>query len=136
MATRCTIKIEGVKYAKIYKHWDGYPEANYIWLSKFNDRFNKKRGDDPSYKFAQLLRFGSKYANTYNLDKSEFTGWGVSKYNSECWEEFEYHLTDKEVQVYKVSFDEKDNQYLERIPKSQIKIMIKGLNESLAKGVI
>ena len=44
MATRCTIKIEGVEYAKIYKHWDGYPEANYIWLKEFNDRFNKERG--------------------------------------------------------------------------------------------
>ena len=41
MATRCTIKIDGVDYAKIYKHWDGYPEANYIWLKEFNDRFNE-----------------------------------------------------------------------------------------------
>ena len=26
MATRCTIKVDGVDYVKIYKHWDGYPE--------------------------------------------------------------------------------------------------------------
>ena len=109
MATRSTIKIDGVKYAKIYKHWDGYPEANYIWLKEFNDRFNKQRGDDPSYKFAQLLRFASKYGEKFTLDQSEFTGWGVIKYDAECWEEYEYHLTKKEVEVYRVSFDDKDN---------------------------
>ena len=136
MATRCTIKIDGVDYAKIYKHWDGYPEANYLWLTKFNDRFNKERGDDPSYKFAQLLRFSSKYANTYQLDNSEFTGWGVTTYDSECWEEYEYWLTNKEVEVYRVNFDEKDNQCLERIQEDEIKSMIKRLNESIAKGII
>ena len=136
MATRSTIKIDGVKYAKIYKHWDGYPEANYIWLKEFNDRFNKLRGDDPSYKFAQLLRFASKYGEKFTLDQSEFTGWGVIKYDAECWEEYEYHLTKKEVEVYRVSFDDKDNQYLERISDSEVKVMIKGLNESLAKGIL
>jgi hypothetical protein len=107
-----------------------------MWLSKFNDRFNKQRGDDPSYKFAQLLRFASKYGNTYSLDNSEFTGWGVIKYDEECWEEYEYHLTDKEVLVYRVRFDEKDNQYLERIQEDEIESMIKRLNKSLAKGVL
>ena len=136
MATRCTIKIEGVEYAKIYKHWDGYPEANYIWLKEFNDRFNKERGDDPSYKFAQLLRFASKYGEEFRLDQSEFTGWGVIKYDAECWEEYEYWLTEKEVLVYRVSFDEKDNQYLERIQEDEIQSMIKNLNESMAKGVL
>lgn len=132
MATRCTIKIEGVKFAKIYKHWDGYPEANYVWLTEFNDRFNKERGDDPTYKFAQLLRYSSKYGEKFYLDQSEFTGWGVLKYDNECWEEYEYHLTNKEVEIYQVCFDEKDDQYLKRIEKDEIKNMISKLNESIS----
>lgn len=132
MATRCTIKIEGVKYAKIYKHWDGYPEANYIWLTEFNDRFNKERGSDSSYKFAQLLRYSSKYGEQFYLDQSEFTGWGVLDYDAECWEEYEYHLTNKEVQVYRVCFDEKDDQYLKRIEKDEIKNMISKLSKSIS----
>ena len=54
MATRCTIKIEGVNYAKIYKHWDGYPDHMLDWLNEFNDGFNKKRGENPEYKFCLL----------------------------------------------------------------------------------
>ena len=47
-----------------------------------------------------------------------------------------YWLTEKEVLVYRVSFDEKDNQYLERIQEDEIESMIKNLNESMAKGVL
>jgi hypothetical protein len=36
MATRATIKIEGIRFTKIYKHWDGYPEAMLNWLQDFN----------------------------------------------------------------------------------------------------
>ena len=54
MATRCTIKIEGIDYAKVYKHWDGYPDATLRWLEEFNRNFSKNRGDDPAYKLAQL----------------------------------------------------------------------------------
>ena len=35
MAIRCTIEIEGVNYAKIYKHWDGYPDAMEKWLNDY-----------------------------------------------------------------------------------------------------
>jgi len=45
-------------------------------------------------------------------------------------------ITEKEVLVYRVSFDEKDNQYLERIQEDEIQSMIKNLNESLAKGIL
>ena len=67
MATRATIKIEGVKYAKVYKHFDGYP-------------------------LATLLRNSAFDAVRYDLDKSEFTGWGVIAYNDSYGEEYEYTL--------------------------------------------
>lgn len=42
MATRAVIKIEGVNFAQIYKHWDGYPEATLPWLEAFNSSFERK----------------------------------------------------------------------------------------------
>jgi len=92
MATRCMIKIEGVNYAKVYKHWDGYPDATLEWLSEFNKNFTKNRGDDPSYKFAQLLRSSIRDCSQFNLDPSQYTGWGVFDFNDSWMEEFEYLL--------------------------------------------
>ena len=92
MATRATIAVKGVDYVKIYKHFDGYPEGMIEWLTDFNDRFNKERGDDPQYKFAQLLRFSSKYSKKYNLDESEYTGYGVVPIDADCGEQYEYKL--------------------------------------------
>ena len=77
MSTNCVIKIEGIDFACLYKHYDGNPEATLKWLEDFNERFNEQRGDDPDYKFAQLIRSSSKYADKYNLDPSEYTGWGI-----------------------------------------------------------
>jgi hypothetical protein len=96
MATRCTIKIEGIDYAKVYKHWDGYPDATLKWLQDFNKDFSKNRGDDPTYKFAQLLR------NSIRHCSSQYTGWGVVAFDDNWSEEFEYTLhTDGEV-TYKL----------------------------------
>ena len=67
------------------------------WLENFNNSFNKKRGDDPQYKFAQLLRSSQREGNIYNLDMSETTGWGVVEYEVDCGEDYEYTLTNKEV---------------------------------------
>ena len=39
MATRCTIIVEGIDSVKVYKHWDGYPEATLEWLQDFNEDF-------------------------------------------------------------------------------------------------
>ena len=97
MATSATIKIQGVYYAKVYKHFDGYPDGMIKWLTEFNDRFNKHRGHDAEYKFAQLLRYSSKYGSEFDLDESEFTGWGIAPYNDQCGEEYEYILTKDEV---------------------------------------
>ena len=44
MSTRAIIKIEGFKVAKVYKHYDGYPEGMIEWLTKFNEEFAKERG--------------------------------------------------------------------------------------------
>jgi hypothetical protein len=99
MATRCTIKIDGINYAKIYKHWDGYPDGMLDWLNEFNDSFNKNRGHDPEYKFAQLLRFAQRKAKEFGLDNSRYTGWGVIPFNSTCWAEYEYILTENGVKL-------------------------------------
>lgn len=92
MATRSTIKIEGINFAKVYKHWDGYPEHMIPWLETFNKDFFDNRGDDPEYKFAQLLRFSKQYEERFGLDSSNHTGWGVIPLDSDVGEEFEYTL--------------------------------------------
>lgn len=92
MATRATIYVDGIDTVKVYKHWDGYPEATLPWLEAFNKEFTKVRGDDPNYKFAQLLRSSASDAAKYNLDSNTYRGWGVVGINDYCMEEHEYHL--------------------------------------------
>ena len=92
MATRCTIKVEGIKFCKVYKHWDGYPEHMLPWLEAFNSMFTKDRGVDPEYKLAQLLRFAAVNAEEYGLDLSETTGWGIVSYSDNCGADYEYTL--------------------------------------------
>ena len=101
MATRACVKIEGIEFAKVYKHWDGYPEAMMGWLQAFNEKFSSERGVDPSYKFAQLLRSSTK--TEFKLDANEFTGYGVIPFDSSCGEEWEYTLlTDGKIEVKEV----------------------------------
>jgi len=101
MATRCTIKVEGLTFAKVYKHWDGYPEGTLDWLEEFNSEFTKGRGfNDSSYKLAQLLRSSVRVADVFSLDESKFTGWGVVPFDNDCGEDYEYLLrTDGSVEV-------------------------------------
>ena len=101
MATRSTIKIEGVDFAKIYKHSDGYPSAMKDWLNNFNNEFNKSRGHDPDYKFAQLLRFSQREGKRWNLDMSKTTGWGIVPHDCDCGEEYEYILKDEKLEIIK-----------------------------------
>ena len=84
MGTHCTIAVEGFGIAKVYKHYDGYPEATLPWLEKINLEFATNRGSDPEYKFAQLLRSS---AWDYH-DDSRYTGWGVVDHKQE--EEYNY----------------------------------------------
>lgn len=92
MATRATIIVEGFTIAKLYKHWDGYPDSTLPWLKKFNEDFTKERGFDPSYKFAQLIRSSVRDAEEFGLDSSEYTGWGVVPVDADMDQDFEYRL--------------------------------------------
>ena len=79
MSTNAIIFVEDFEGVAVYKHWDGYPEATLKWLEDFNKDFIKRRGVDPQYEFAQLLRSSARDAEKYNLDDSRHTGWGVIK---------------------------------------------------------
>lgn len=74
MSTNALITIEGIGYAGLYKHWDGYPEATLPWLKEFNESF-PKRGLE--YKFAQLVRSSASQAQRFKLDDSTTDGWGI-----------------------------------------------------------
>ena len=76
MSTNAVIRVDGVG-VELYKHWDGYPDSTLPWLEKFNKEFASQRGDDPPYKFAQLIRSSAFDADEFQLDQSRNTGWGV-----------------------------------------------------------
>lgn len=92
MSTNAIIKLEGFKAAQLYKHWDGYPSATLLWLQKFNKEFTEKRGDDSSYKFAQLIRSSVSMGTEFELDDSKETGWGVLSASEKVGAHFEYRL--------------------------------------------
>jgi len=99
MSTNAVIQVEGIDFAEVYKHWDGYPEATLPFLEAFNKDFAKHRGDDPTYKFAQLLRDTVRRQDEFNLDPSCHTGWGVYAKDEGYWE-FKYILkSDGSVEV-------------------------------------
>ena len=76
MATSALIRFQGLPFGAVVRvHWDGDRLAP--WLIAFNKRFAHERGDDPTYKVAQLLRDSVRQADEYKLDPSEFTGWAV-----------------------------------------------------------
>lgn len=76
MSTNAVIQVEG-NDCIVYKHWDGYPSATLPFLREFHKRFLKNRGYDPTYETAQLLRATMTMGPDFELDPSEFTGWGV-----------------------------------------------------------
>lgn len=78
MSTSALISVEDLDGVYLYKHWDGYPEATLPWLEEFNKDFSKNRGDDPEYKFAQLVRSSERDGDKFELDRSKYTGWGVT----------------------------------------------------------
>ena len=92
MATRAKINVEGITYASLYKHWDGYPDGTLHWLEKFNREFTNERGDDSEYKFAQLIRSSVLMGEEFGLDTSTTTGWGIIP-REEAWGvQYEYTL--------------------------------------------
>ena len=92
MATSAIIKIEGLNFAQVYKHYDGYPENTLPWLEEFNAEFARNRGSDPEYKLAQLLRSSKRLEDKFNLDPNNFRGWGVVSPREEWGEIFRYTL--------------------------------------------
>jgi len=91
MGTCAVIHIQDVEYAEVYKHFDGYPEDTLPWLIKFNERFLRIRGDENTYKFAQLLRSSVEMQEEFNLDPSLDSSWGVSEYG-ENFADYRYVL--------------------------------------------
>jgi len=77
MGTSAVIFVQGLPEVCVYKHFDGYEEGTLPWLKQFNKEFTKARGDDPQYKFAQLLRSSVRNARKFRLDTDPATGWGV-----------------------------------------------------------
>ena len=69
------------------------------WLNEFNDGFNKKRGENPEYKFAQCLRFAQREGDRFDLDQSKYTGWGVIGYDEGYYADYEYTLKKEGVEV-------------------------------------
>lgn len=92
MGTSALIFVEGHDAVKVYKHFDGDPDATLPWLTDFNAEFSEQRGDDPEYKMAQLLRSSARDAGKYNLDDSRFTGWGVVPMESNIGPNYAYLL--------------------------------------------
>jgi hypothetical protein len=92
MATRCSIEIEGINFAKVYMHWDGYPEHMMPFLEKFNKEFTEKRGSDPEYKFAQFIRATERMKEEFELDSSTETGYGVIPFHSKVDVNYNYIL--------------------------------------------
>lgn len=92
MSTRAVVKIEGINFAMLYKHYDGYPKSMLPFLEKFNRDFTENRGDDPGYKFAQLLRATKSMEEEFNLDSSDYTGYSIIPYGFYDFIEYEYEL--------------------------------------------
>ncbi len=90
MATNAIINVEGFHVCTLYKHYDGDTMSTLPWLEKFNQEFTEKRGHDPEYKMAQLIRSSALMAEEFSLDKSTETGWGMLSFTTEA--EFVYTL--------------------------------------------
>ena len=105
MSTSAIIKVEGLSKVCVYKHYDGYPSGTLDWLVNFNKEFSENRGDDPEYKFAQLLRDSVFSADLYDLDKSKYTGWGVIVHVQDLSYDFVYTLHKDGTVTYKMKRD-------------------------------
>ena len=78
MSTRALIRIEGNDVA-LYKHQDGYPDATLEWLETFHKDFLAKRGVDPIYEFAQLVRSTTRLGS----NEDNYLGWGVVPFSKD-----------------------------------------------------
>lgn len=90
MAFSSIIQVEGVDFAQVYMHNDADTNATLGWLEDFNREFTDKRGDEPEYKFAQLLRSSS--FESHDLSYSLFIGWAIKPFGVNMGQIFEYTL--------------------------------------------
>ena len=104
MGTRALIKIEGINYCALYKHWDGAPESTLPWLEEFNKSFKENRGSDGEYKMAQLIRSSERDGDKFQLDRNAYTGWGVVSYDFDDYA-YEYTLKDDGTVTYKPAWE-------------------------------
>lgn len=77
MATSALITLEGFPKFSLYRHHDGYPSGTLPFLTFFNERFTKIRGNDLEYKAAQLVRATIIYGEQFHLCMDETCGWGI-----------------------------------------------------------
>ena len=90
MCTSAIVRVEGIKFCELYCHYDGYPSNMIPFLEKFNKGFTEKRGDDPEYKIAQLIRH-TAVDGRIDLDDVDCLGFGIVK-PGECGSDYVYTL--------------------------------------------
>lgn len=111
MSTRAVIKLDDCNI-QIYKHSDGYPEDVMPVLKEFTKMFFEKRGHDPEYFIAQLLRafaardrdeciekHGLEHVSKYLYDQ-DYLGWGVMSVGAgNCGADYVYRV-DQDGTIY------------------------------------
>jgi len=90
MLNPTVVRINGFNTIEIYIHRVISQDLFLKWLNEFNSGFAKQRGNDSSYKFAQLLRSSVFDADKFALDKNILYGWEVLKTNSADESYFDY----------------------------------------------
>ena len=88
------IFIEGISYAKIYKHNNEFytPERMREKLEAFNQEFTEERGEEADYKFAQLIKQSNTIFKEDLKVEEKFEGWGVLQYEEFCNSSHRYIL--------------------------------------------
>lgn len=66
MSTRCQIKVVGLD-ARLYKHYDGYPEGVMPILKSFLEKFKKVSPWDPAYLLARMTQH---FCNNTDKDRA------------------------------------------------------------------
>jgi len=101
MSTHALIRVEGIDYCKLYKHFDGNPENTLQWLKDFNEDFSIHNKNNSQYKMAQLIRSSIVYADKYNLGISKYYDWGVVNYDCDCGANHTYLLKENGDVIHK-----------------------------------
>jgi len=103
MGTRCQIIVEGNEAAKVYKHWDGYPDGVIPVLQELLPPFSDDRGEDSEYLVARIVDAFCSQQRRHRNDQITpcFTGYGVSNIWHDDIEYLYLITTDYQLVVYK-----------------------------------